>query len=476
LDIDALTWQREHTFREWRLHLAKFFVSLINASDSIYGGNVKFGWNSECQNNVYRTIIDPRSNGATVNSATVSISKEGGGVIASGTGKITKMLYPGRYIASASANGLTFANQVFVVSSGGQIIIISAGSGQPEPGHGILNGDVLDAETNRAIAGAEINAYSGTSLVKSSNTGALGSYEMTLAAGSYRIDISAPNYKAFSNYLTVEDGRVHYMEALLLVEDIEGNGTATGFIRNATNSQPLSGVNLVVTSGWGNANGVAITRANTDEDGKYNLALPYGNYTVIMSLAGYVSDSFNIIVKQSPSEKHATLSPAQESGEYRVVLTWGVSPDDLDSHLTANGGVHIYYSDMESANAWLDVDDTTSYGPETITISNLAALGGFKFSVHDYTNRGFGTTQLSSSGATVRVYHENELLRTYFVPTGQSGTVWNVFSIDANGWITDLNSFEYQSNPELVGNGGLMRTSRESEGAPLKEYEIEQVS
>jgi hypothetical protein len=473
LDIDALTWEREHTFNEWRLPLAKFFVSIINASDSIYGGRLKFGWNSECDNSVYRTIIDPQKEDNTVSSAEVSVSKAGGGIVASGMGKITKMLYPGNYIASAQDSNFNFTDKSFTVVNAGQTVILPEANGQPDLDQGILNGDVMDAETNQAISGATIKAYSGETLIQNRTTGASGSYTMPLEAGAYRIDISAPGYIPYSNYLTVEAGRTHYLETFLMVTNEEGEGTTSVVIQDAVNGQSLSGVALAVTSGWGNINGDTILTASTDSSGQYSFTLPYGNYTVAMSLEGYVTDSFNIVVKQSPSTKYATLAPIQVSGEYRVVLTWGSSPSDLDSHLTANGGVHVYYSDMVSANAWLDIDDVTSYGPETITIGNLALLGGFKFSVHDYSNRSNGTTQLSSSGATVRVYRESDLLKTYFVPSGQSGTVWNVFSMAADGRITDLNNFEYQSDPSAVGSSGLLRSMNTTLPEQLKDYEAE---
>ena len=77
---------------------------------------------------------------------------------------------------------------------------------------------------------------------------------------------------------------------------------------------------------------------------------------------------------------------------------------------------------------------------------------GFTYSVHDFTNGSSNdSSALSASGAIVRVYNGNTLLRTYNVPADRKGTVWNVFSIDKNGSITDLNTFEYISDPEKIG-------------------------
>jgi hypothetical protein len=103
------------------------------------------------------------------------------------------------------------------------------------------------------------------------------------------------------------------------------------------------------------------------------------------------------------------------------------------------------------------VDDTSSYGPETVTIYNINNYtGDVKYSVHDFTNRSNSyNTSLSSSNAAVKVYRGAELLETFYVPAGMTGTVWNVFYIDAYGNIVPVNTFESISSPSSVcGQGG----------------------
>ena len=84
--------------------------------------------------------------------------------------------------------------------------------------------------------------------------------------------------------------------------------------------------------------------------------------------------------------------------------------------------------------ARLGLDDTTSYGPETVTItlkSDLIENGSvLKYSVHDFTNRGYSNSAvLSLSNAAVHVYAGNNLVENYFVPKNKVGTVWHVFEI-----------------------------------------------
>ena len=117
---------------------------------------------------------------------------------------------------------------------------------------------------------------------------------------------------------------------------------------------------------------------------------------------------------------------------------------------------HVYYSSMGSRDkAWLDIDDTSYEGPETITI-NMNNFEDFTYSVHNYTNRssssgGSGSDVLASSGAYVEVFVGTAKVATYNVPTNRLGTVWNVFKMDKNGNITFINSFNYNSNPSSIG-------------------------
>ena len=81
---------------------------------------------------------------------------------------------------------------------------------------------------------------------------------------------------------------------------------------------------------------------------------------------------------------------------FRVVLTWGDSPSDLNSHLTGyidGNSVHVYYMTPNAYSngelvASLDHDDTSSYGPETITFSIIDSNDTVTYYVHDFSNGG----------------------------------------------------------------------------------------
>ena len=131
---------------------------------------------------------------------------------------------------------------------------------------------------------------------------------------------------------------------------------------------------------------------------------------------------------------------------FRIVLTWGSVPSDLDSHLIYNGcggsaEVAFYNKACYGANgeliADLDYDDVTSYGPETVTIYTYNPGESFRYYVYDYSNGGNSNANaLANSGAMVKVYRSDKLIATYFVPTNIHGYIWEVFSYSDDGLST----------------------------------------
>lgn len=124
-------------------------------------------------------------------------------------------------------------------------------------------------------------------------------------------------------------------------------------------------------------------------------------------------------------------------------MSWNDSPPDLDAHLIKNNEYHISYRDMKTVrdgSANLDIDSRSGYGPETITIRKLDANANYNFYIHNYTDsNNSNSDRLSRSSATVRIFHQGNLIRTFRIPNGKKGTIWNVFNI-VNGKIVTVNS------------------------------------
>ena len=84
--------------------------------------------------------------------------------------------------------------------------------------------------------------------------------------------------------------------------------------------------------------------------------------------------------------------------------------------------------------AHLDVDDTTSYGPETITIEKKKEGQRYVYAVHNYSDREtLNSASLSKSAAKVFVYVGQTLIKTYYVPSNKVGNMWAVFAVTAGG-------------------------------------------
>lgn len=188
-------------------------------------------------------------------------------------------------------------------------------------------------------------------------------------------------------------------------------------------------------------NGAASVSSITTTSGSATIAPTFSDkddgVLLIVKKAGY-----STLVARCPCQGMTyALSPVMHSLDgLRVVLSWGRSPFDLDLH-TVFPGSHVYFQQKVGVDANLDVDDTDSFGPETITIEKKAFGQPYVFAVHDYSNRLLtGRASLAESGAKVFVYIGQSLIRRYEVPTGRQGTLWTVFSIDGNGELHDLDT------------------------------------
>ncbi|BBP80034.1 hypothetical protein PHLH7_61380 [Pseudomonas sp. Ost2] len=188
-------------------------------------------------------------------------------------------------------------------------------------------------------------------------------------------------------------------------------------------------------------NGEQNVVGKTNAQGQVTLAANFADDAsnlLIIKKAGYS----NLVVKCPCKDMTYAISPVMQSLDgLRVVLTWGKTPADLDSHMIFPGN-NIYFEQQRGDDAELDVDDTDSYGPETITLQKKHYGESYVYAVHDFTNGGNPSSrQLSNSQAKVFVYMGQSLVRTYYVPANRSGNLWTVFRMTGNGDFQDINTF-----------------------------------
>ena len=264
-----------------------------------------------------------------------------------------------------------------------------------------------------------------------------GNYSVELPVGTYLVKVTADGYIEFNAFATIQSRQEVFMETFLMVEGEESDiGEAIGTITNALTGNGVDGVTLDVRSGWNNTDsGDILTTVTTNASGNYTVTLPIGNYTLCASKAGYISTMINVVVQPDVcTTKNASMTPVISGDNFRIVLTWGSSPSDLDSHvvgtLSDGNSFHVYYSDkseydgdVEVCN--LDVDDTTSYGPETITL-NTVTDNPYYYYIYNYSS----STGMITSEAQIKVYQGENLVATFNVPTNQADArYWNVFAI-----------------------------------------------
>jgi uncharacterized protein YfaP (DUF2135 family) len=189
-------------------------------------------------------------------------------------------------------------------------------------------------------------------------------------------------------------------------------------------------------------NGEQSTTTNTDTQGQatINSAITDdANALLIVKKAGY-SD---LVVKCPCAGMTYAISPVMKGLDgMRIVLNWGAKPEDLDSHVVYPNN-HVYFETMTGKDALLDVDDTTSFGPETITIERKHDGERYVYAVHNYSEGGNpNSTSLSASQAKVFVYVGQSLIKTYYVPQNKTGNLWVVFAVTEAGEFQNFNTIK----------------------------------
>lgn len=231
--------------------------------------------------------------------------------------------------------------------------------------------------------------------------------------------------------------------------DLTAGGMIFGQVVSATTGEPVSGAEVRLRQ-----DGQVVSTLLSNDFGDYAFQVPTGSYTVEAVAEGFIAASASNVSVQNYTQTftQSVLSPPQGEGETRIVLTWGELPRDLDSHITgpngSGGTFHVFFGSRGSGDStpftFLDFDDVSSFGPETITITQQFA-GTYCYGVHNFS----GSPEISTSQAVVRVFQENEEVGTFSVPQG-TGRVWTVFSLNGSS-INTINRISNQSPPGDCG-------------------------
>lgn len=217
-----------------------------------------------------------------------------------------------------------------------------------------------------------------------------------------------------------------------------------GQVLNAMNGNPISDAMVNVENFF----------SVTNELGNYILYMSYNSgdrYSMVSVNELFCPFNGTFFIPEDFQENifvyNLSLSPAPLEGQVRLVLNWGAEPEDLDTHLKTpmiNGtAYHILYSNKGSSESLpyvkLDIDNTSGYGPETLTINQLYE-GTYKYYIYQFSS----DATLSKSNAIVNLYNSpNCEGKTIVVPDSGVGRFWYVCDIDgSSGEINIINNIQ----------------------------------
>ncbi len=323
---------------------------------------------------------------------------------------------------------------------------------------GTIIGTVKDLSADKnPLVGASVSIYVGDKFLKSVVTDIDGGFilEDVSSLAAHKIIVSKDGYLdgMYYDIMAITNDTVVLDTILQIRADQSGVGRVGGKISNAINGVGIDTLHLNVRRGINVKSGDVVATTTTDGDGYYEfLELDAGNYTLEVIGEGFITGYFTVVSvgDKNSDNQNFSITPILLDGEFRIVLTWGESPKDLDSHLTgpledSDERFHVSFrakgSQVTSPYSFLDLDDTIKYGPETITIKEKKE-GVYRYSVLDYTNaRSSFSSALGNSGAKVKVYKGSNLVHTFNVPN-QEGVFWAVFDIVGDE-IVPINRVQY---------------------------------
>jgi len=320
-----------------------------------------------------------------------------------------------------------------------------------------LIGQVFNV-TDRFVRNADVIVLDQSgNVVQSTTTDNEGNYMLEeLPNGTYTVEISKNGYNVSSESITISGNDVPDADFSLV-----GNAILSGEVINSQTGLGLANAILRFTEGLSLSTGADTSFTDlfitTDANGNYNLSgAPTGNYVCVVEAEGFTDRLVEELTFDEGENDlpQTTVVEKVAEGQIRIVLGWGASPFDLDTHLTGpteDGAsrFHLYFGNGSpiGSNAFLDVDDTNSFGPETTTIEQLTP-GVYRFSVHNFSNQSeSGGQEIFNSPTIVEVFGSAGLLRSFSAPaaSGSDGNTWRVFEMEVTGDgldFTALSSFD----------------------------------
>lgn len=313
-----------------------------------------------------------------------------------------------------------------------------------------ISGQILNV-TDIGVKGATIKFTNGDQSF-TATTDDNGNYSLSgISEATYTVSVDATGYNTTTeNSIVVSSGAMLNFELL-------GNATVSGKVLNSQTGQGVANAEITFYEAGKKSTDdfvYVVFRLYADAYGIYHLGeLPEGIFNVRMSAPGFNNNDIENVQLFGGENNigESTIVEQVAEGDVRIVLSWGETPYDLDSHFTGpTSGTerfHVYYSNEyvnDGTSAYLDVDDTESFGPETITISEYLP-GVYRYSVHNYSNDGTdGGQEIYNSPAKVEIFDSNGLIASFNPKpfTAGTGNTWRVFEFTISNDIVSITTID----------------------------------
>lgn len=176
-----------------------------------------------------------------------------------------------------------------------------------------------------------------------------------------------------------------------------------------------------------------ITTASSDTNGNFTIPVRQSSSLYVMAQSGNKSSNAEKVLSNSTTlTMPQCLVVSTQNNSMTMKLTWGEYPRDVDSHLLTPNGEHIYYANkgnlISNPAANLDVDDTTSFGPEVTTIRRLQ-VGTYHYGIYNYSGT---TTPTNMKTSPIRVEVQGAKIESRIITPSQddgNNGFWHAFDV-----------------------------------------------
>lgn len=200
-------------------------------------------------------------------------------------------------------------------------------------------------------------------------------------------------------------------------------------------SKALAGATIKLRYGINNHDGEVFATGTLDSSGMATVPMLAGSYTAEVSLGGYETSYFPVIVRIDHVAAVGFAVPDVKEDTYSVVLSWETTPLDLDiKAVTANQNrvVKALSDSIGSTSAEAFILDNSKKENYHIYVCDNGSI----------INNDPLSYKLTSSSAQVYIYSPDGQIASMHVPVASAGIIWEPCEI-YSGQVLPVNNYFY---------------------------------